>query len=170
LKRTILASVTVGLAALMTFGCGNVFDSATGTQNNSAPPFNGPAGGSPAVVRIFALDAQGDLLFFMSDNPLVIQGKTTPTGLPVGERLISIDFRPSTGILYGISNTGKVFYLDKVTAQAFQVGVGPVPAQVAADIDFNPTVDRIREVAGSQNVRVNPNTGLLVPPGDAALK
>lgn len=167
MKRTILASVTVGLAALMTFGCGNVVSTTTGNQNESEQPVAGPGGGSTGqVFRIFAIDTAGDLLSFNSDNPLVIQGKATPTFTPAlaaGERLTAIDFRPNTGILYGITSLGKVHYIDTNTAQCFLVGAGVNPGQsFANDIDFNPTIDVIRQVSNSQNIRINVNTGTLL--------
>ncbi|MBT9588976.1 DUF4394 domain-containing protein [bacterium] len=167
MKRTILASVTVGLAALMTFGCGNVVSTITGNQNESDQPFAGPGGGNTGqVFRIFAIDTAGDLLSFNSDNPLVIQGKRTPTFTPAlaaGERLTGIDFRPNTGILYGITSLGKVHYIDTNTANCFLVGNGVNPSQAFAnDIDFNPVVDAIRQVSNGQNIRVNVNTGALL--------
>lgn len=166
LKRTILASVTVGLAALMTFGCGNVVSTQTGRENNSNQPFTGPAGGGAGgqVFRIFAVDVANNLLSFNSDNPLVIQGTraiTMPAG--TGTRITAIDFRPDTGVLYGISNLGRLFTIDINTAEARLVGNSLPPAQAFAnDIDFNPTVDLIRQIADSQNARINPDTAATV--------
>jgi hypothetical protein len=148
----------------MTFGCGNSIPTTTGNENNSEQPVTGPGGGgSGQVFRIFAVDTAGALLSFQSDNPLVIQGKATPTGLPAGERLTAIDFRPSTGVLYGITNTGKLHYIDKSTAQCFLVGNGLVPGLAFSnDIDFNPVADVMRQVSGGQNSRVNASAGILI--------
>ena len=146
----------------MSFGCGNVVSTVTGNENDSTQPVVGPSGGAPPVYRIFAVDTSGDLISFKTDNPRVIQGKATPTGLPAGERLTGIDFRTNTGILYGITNLGKVFYIDVNTAECFQVGPGVNPGQAFAnDIDFDPTKDDIRQVSDGQNIRVKPNQGVL---------
>ncbi|MFN8613881.1 MAG: DUF4394 domain-containing protein [Vulcanimicrobiota bacterium] len=153
--------MTVGLAALMTFGCGNVISSTTGRDNDSQVQFlpNQPAANPD---KIWAIDTDGKFFFFFSDNPTGISAKITPTGLPVGEKLIAIDCRPRTGFLYGISTLGKVFWIDKATGVCRQVAVGASPGQINADIDFNPVVDRIRQEAGNQNARINPNNGTVI--------
>ena len=120
-----------------------------------------------------------NLLRFNSATPAV----TTPvaiTGLPAGETLVGIDFRPTTGQLFGLSindstNTGSLLILDPQTGTATPVGT---PGQIAfvdaagnpVDLpatgfgfDFNPTVDRIRVVTSSGlNFRLNPLTGAAV--------
>jgi len=160
LKRTILASVTVGLAALVSFGCGSVVSDITGRENDSNVSFTGPAGGNTGSFRIFAIDVNGDLLSFRSNSPGTLEGRVTPTGLPAGERLTGIDFRPNTAVLYGITNLGKLHYIDKTTGQCFLVGNGLNPGQAFAnDIDFDPVVDAIRQISNSQNARVNANNG-----------
>lgn len=161
MKRTIWASVTVGLAALMTFGCGNVFDSSNGTVNSSNPVQFTPNQTAGNPFKIWAVDTAGQIFFFLSDNPSAISAKSNITGLPGGERIIALDCRPRTGVLYGITNTGKLFWIDKATFAATQIPGGQNPAQVNADIDFNPVVDRIRQEADAQNVRVHPGTGVV---------
>ncbi len=110
-------------------------------------------------------------------------GTTTPvalTGITLGETIVGIDMRPATGQFYvlGIDSTlnkGSLYLLDPqggaltvvggvAGAIAFVDALGdpvPLPASsVGYDIDFNPTVDRLRVVSGSGlNFRVNPITG-----------
>lgn len=160
MKRTIWASVTVGLAALMTFGCGNVVNSDSGRPNDSQVPFAGGTNGAPGL-NIWAVDTTGQIFSFNSDNPLAISAKSTPVGLPAGERIVAIDCRPRTGVLYGISNTGKLFWIDKGTFAVTLVGNGVAPAAPNADIDFNPVIDRIRLESGAQNVVLNPGTAAV---------
>lgn len=160
MKRTIWASVTVGLAALMTFGCGNVFDSSNGTNENiQQQPSSSQTVGNP--FKIWAVDTNGALFSFFSDNPGAITAKATITGLPANEKIVALDCRPRTGVLYGITGTGKLFWIAKDTAVATLVGAGAVPPQAGADIDFNPTVDVIRQEAGAQNVRVRATDGTV---------
>ncbi len=160
MKRTIWASVTVGLAALMTFGCGNVFDSSNGTNQSTQQQ---PGGGSGAAnpFKIFAVDTDGALFSFFSDNPGAVTVKTPITGVAANEKIIAIDVRPRTGVLYGISTTGKLYWIDKATAVATFVGNGQNPAQINADIDFNPQFDLIRQEADAQNVVVNPGSAAV---------
>lgn len=117
-------------------------------------------------------------------NPAV-PGTTTSVGLASlasGETLVAIDARPQTGQLYGLgvnatADSATLYLVDPQTGALTTVGT---PGQIAMvnsfslavdlpsaatgyDIDFNPTVDRIRVIAGNGlNFRVNPNTGSAV--------
>ncbi|MFC4261321.1 DUF4394 domain-containing protein [Ferruginibacter yonginensis] len=85
------------------------------------------------------------------------------TGLQAGERLLSIDFRPSTGQLYALGSSSRIYFIDLNSGAATAPNINAfTPALVGtiANIDFNPTVDRIRLVTNSgQNLRLNPETG-----------
>lgn len=117
-------------------------------------------------------------------NPAV-PGTTTSVALasPVsGETLVAIDARPQTGQLFGLgvndtANSATLYLIDPQTGAVSAVGTPgqiafvnsfgqPVDFPIAAtgyDIDFNPTVDRIRVIAGNGlNFRVNPNNGAPV--------
>lgn len=106
----------------------------------------------------------------------------TLTGVTAGETIVGIDMRPATGQLYGLginpdANTGSIYILDPQTGAATVVGTpgaiayvdeegDPVdfpPVSVGYDIDFNPTVDRMRIVTGTGlNMRANQITGAPV--------
>ncbi len=100
----------------------------------------------------------------------------TVSGLAAGESLLGIDIRPSTGILYGVSNLGRLYAIDPATA------AGTFVSTLAADptdttspfaglsgdefgLDFNPTGPvALRLVSDAeQNLRVpNVATGATV--------
>ncbi len=85
------------------------------------------------------------------------------TGLQVGEKIEAIDTRPNTSILYGYSDQNRLYTLDTNTGVATQVGAQLALTGLVADIDFNPTVDRLRIVTNNgENVRVDPDTGVIV--------
>jgi hypothetical protein len=105
------------------------------------------------------------------------------TGLELGETIVGIDMRPATGQFYALGiaeafDTGTLYLLDPQTGALTVVGgvsgliafrdgdAVPVDfpaASVGYDIDFNPTVDRLRVVTGSGlNFRINPITGTPV--------
>ncbi len=161
MKRTIWASVTVGLAALMTFGCGNVVNTDSGRANDSQVSFVPGTTNGAAPVKIWALDTNGALFFFFSDNPSAISAKITPT-VPGGDKLVAIDFRPRTAVLYAQGASGSLYWLNTTNGVATLVGAGVAPKEQFGDIDFNPVVDRIRMESGDQNVRLNPATGVAV--------
>lgn len=93
---------------------------------------------------------------------------TTVTGLPSGERLLSIDFRPSNGRLYGLTNTGKIFTIDpdsgaSTLGSTLSVSTEIINGLAAGKtyaIDINPNADALRIVSSpgtggdSKNYRV----------------
>jgi Domain of unknown function (DUF4394) len=87
------------------------------------------------------------------------------TGLPTGEKIIAIDFRPATGQLYGLGSSSRLYIINHETGAATALGAAPfTPALTGtlAGFDFNPTVDRIRVITNAgQNFRLNPETGAV---------
>ncbi|GAB2599737.1 DUF4394 domain-containing protein [Spirosoma areae] len=114
---------------------------------------------------IYALNDANQLLRLnirSSNSPLAT---TTITGTAQDERMLSIDFRPATGQLYGISNQNRVFVINPMTAAARALTAGQFTPGIASSVvgmDFNPTVDRIRLVGSNgQDLRLNPETGMV---------
>lgn len=120
----------------------------------------------PVQRTLFVLGSSGTAfarvnLGNLAANPSL----TNVTGLTSGQTLASIDFRPATGQLFGSTAGGQVYTINPATGAATAVGAGFAPALGGniADIDFNPTVDRIRVVTDTDvNARGNPDTGALV--------
>lgn len=116
--------------------------------------------------NIYGLTNLQELVTF--DSNLRTVTATTPlAGFSiVGEILLSIDVRPATGELYGLSNQNNIYKINPATGARTQVGVtlATAPQGAYKAIDFNPTVDRIR-VLGSggapNNLRVHPDTGVV---------
>lgn len=119
------------------------------------------------MTTVFAL-LEGDVLATISpadpSTPTVIGAVT---GLATGESLHDVDFRPNTGLLYGLGTLGGLYELDPTTAAATRVSslaadatdlsapfTGLSGASVA--IDFNPTGPvALRVVSDAeQNLRI----------------
>ncbi|NJL21305.1 MAG: DUF4394 domain-containing protein, partial [Leptolyngbyaceae cyanobacterium SM1_3_5] len=113
-------------------------------------------------------------LFGLTDtNRLVAFNPTAPTqavdvavtGLPTGETLRSIDFRPATNQLFALSTASKLYTINLTTGGATPVSptpLSPALTGTAVGLDFNPTVDRIRVVSDAdENLRLNPDTGAI---------
>jgi hypothetical protein len=93
------------------------------------------------------------------------------TGLQAGESIIGIDVRPAsvnagTGALelFAITSNSRMYIVSPTTGIATSVGsAGAFTLNgTAFGTDFNPTVDRIRQVSNTeQNLRLNPNNGAL---------
>jgi hypothetical protein len=136
---------------------------------------------APLAIPVFALNADGtQLLVFEASAPGTVTTRTV-SGIAAGEQLVAIEFRAHTGRLYGLAvnaaaNTGTLYYLDPQSGAATTPHAGGIalvsdaglardlPAAAAGyGMDFNPTTDRIRVVAGNDlNFRINPNNGLPI--------
>lgn len=114
-----------------------------------------------------------NLVTFDSASPGTITNIGAFSGLVAGQSLRSIDFRPATGQLYGISTSGaaaQLYTIDLATAVCTPVGAGftlGTNASARVEMDFNPVADRIRILTGgatgtTNNFRANPNDGSLV--------
>lgn len=130
-----------------------------------------PAPETSPRVRVVAVTASHELIAFQSGQPERILERRPVTGLPAGERLVGIDFRVARGVLYALSQAGRLYTLD-IPSGALRP-VGPAPAALglrgtAFGFDFNPAADRIRVVSNmGQNLRLHPDTGAAVD-GDPA--
>jgi hypothetical protein len=112
---------------------------------------------------IFGLTNTNRIITFNSARPDIILSSTAITGLKVGENVLGIDFRPSTGQLYGYTSYNRIITINTATGAATVLGSLTTPLQGNAyGMDFNPVPDRIRIVNDNdQNVRVNPDTGAI---------
>jgi hypothetical protein len=152
-----------------------------------------------AVLLAFAAPASAGAV---PDGYLLISGTGTPAGALVrvdtanpsaadlnaavtitgtgGERVLGIDFRPSAGVLYGVSEASRLYEIDPVTGSAAQVGA---PGAVGLDpfvgvfqglgFDFNPMTDLLRVIEDDglvngqdDNFSVNPITGVFTQESD----
>ncbi|RZK32816.1 MAG: DUF4394 domain-containing protein [Hymenobacter sp.] len=113
-----------------------------------------------------ALSATNQLLQFNANNVTAAPTPVAITGLQTGERILSVDYRPATGQLYGLGSTSRLYIINPTTGVARPVGSGPFSPALngtSATIDFNPTVDRLRLVSNTgQNLRLNPETGAVM--------
>ena len=91
--------------------------------------------------------------------------RITGTNVEVGERIMSIDFRPATGQLYGVSNKSRLFVINPSTAEAHPLTSNPFTPGITGSIvgiDFNPAFDRIRVIStDGQDFWLTPETGLV---------
>jgi hypothetical protein len=115
------------------------------------------------ALKLFGLTDNNKVVAFNPDKPneavdLEVSGLTT------GETLKSIDFRPATGELYGVSSASRLYTIDLKTGKAIPVGsaLNPTVTGTTTGLDFNPTVDRLRLVTDADaNLRLVPTTGAL---------
>jgi hypothetical protein len=114
------------------------------------------------AVPIYGLTTTNQLVRFESTTPGTIDQTLTITGLPGGEVLIGIDFRPANRQLYALSGTGDLYVINLTSGAATAIGTPITPALSGTEfgMDFNPVPDRLRIVSDAeQNLAANPNTG-----------
>ncbi|WP_461126004.1 DUF4394 domain-containing protein [Spirosoma aerophilum] len=118
-------------------------------------------------ATVYALNNANQLLRISVRNPGAPQAtmSITGSGLESGERMLSIDFRPATGQLYGVSDRSRLFVINTTTGEARPLTTTPFTPAINGSIvgiDFNPTVDRLRLVTSNgQDLRLNPETGTV---------
>ena len=122
------------------------------------------------AVPIVGLTSTNALVMFDSTMPGQASAPVSIAGL-VGadERLLAIDLRPTSGLLYGVSSASRLYQLS-TTGQATLVTTLGEPLMGAVSIDFNPAADlaslanpataslRVLSASG-QNLAVNVGTG-----------
>lgn len=129
------------------------------------------------ALAMASLGAQAETLYALTtDNQLITLDSSAPsfgsavgiTGLAANERLLGIDLRPSNGLLYSISNAGKLYTLN-TAGQASFVSNLTSPITGSVGFDFNPVADlngaaslRVITTAGA-NFAVNANNGTVTP-------
>lgn len=144
--------MAVTALALTAISCSDNDDDSTG--GTSAPN-----------VNFTALSNNNSIVKYNATN-LAKPISTTPiTGLSGGEQIVSIDYRPATGQLYGLGSSSRIYFINEESGAATALGAAaftPAVTGTNASIDFNPTVDRIRLVTeGGQNLRLHPETGVV---------
>lgn len=130
---------------------------------------------SAGAETLIGLTTTNQLVTFDSASPTLAGPLVTITGLADNERILGIDRRPTTGLLYGIGSASNLYTLDATTGQATLVAAlmadpsdATLPfaglAGTSYGVDFNPVPDlgmtlpslRVTSNAG-ENLRINVN-------------
>jgi len=113
----------------------------------------------------YGLTASGQLSKYNANAAETVLSTVAISGLQSGESILSIDFRPATGELYGLGSSSRLYIINTATGSTRVVGAAAFTPALSGNIvgfDFNPTVDRIRIVTSTgQNLRLNPETGTV---------
>jgi len=116
----------------------------------------------PGFRTMWAVDDANRLVRFTSTAPADVT-MLAVTGLPVGERLLGVDFRPADGKLYALGATSRLYLVDRDKGVATAVGTksfAPALAGSAFGFAVNPVADKLRVQSDyDQNLRLDPATG-----------
>lgn len=139
---------------------------------DSAAPGPGDAGadvqpvendpGAALGALVWGTDVDGRLVSFRVEAPDKVSVKLV-TGLAAGEKILNLAVRPANGMIYGLSNTSRL-YTVSTAGVATKVGDGapftPALQAQANGFDFNPVADKIRiHTDVDQDLRLDPLTG-----------
>ena len=122
--------------------------------------------GSALPSSVWAVTTTNELIQVNAAAPGKVLQRKPIKGLMHGENLVGIDYRVSRGVLFGLTQIGRLYTINTVTGDLSPVGASvAIPGLQAQTIgfDFNPAADRIRVVSsGGMNLRFHPETGTQV--------
>jgi hypothetical protein len=127
---------------------------------------NGDPGPGPATPEgmIVALLAGNVAVTLDPGSPRTVSDEHAISGLPGGETLVAIDFQASTGALYALGLTSRLYQVDPQTGVATQIGFGPFTPALAGtqfDLEIDPVADVARITSDAeQNLSVDLATGV----------
>jgi hypothetical protein len=150
---------------------------ALATAADATGPATRPRCGAPVFfpsirafsgLRAVGLTTDQRLICFDEDVPALATEIGAVGGLDGDTRLVGIDVRPATGALWGLGNAGGLYEISLDDASATRRAQLSVALDGSAfDVDFNPTVDRLRVISDAgQDLRVNVDTGMATEDTD----
>jgi hypothetical protein len=132
------------------------------------------------VATVFALTDTNHLVTFKPLTPGTFDSDVAVTGLANTEAIVGLDFRPSNGALYALTDAGHVYTVDTTTgAVAGSVTLSANALDTTAPftalagtrfgVDFSPVDNQLRVQSDTgQNLRVNVDDGTVITDGDLA--
>lgn len=155
LNNRLASFLLLGTLALTTFSCNNDDNNNMSNMLPIAPD-----------VNFTALTNTNSIVKYNARNLAMPASTTAITGLPSGEKIVSIDYRPATGQLYAVGTSSRLYFINEQSGLATALGSAAFTPAIngsTAAINFNPTVDRIRLVTPTgQNLRLHPEQGTVV--------
>ena len=124
---------------------------------------------TPNVVRLVGFDiATPNTL--TTNVPIATAPGVGTAAFAANEWIFGMDYRPADGLLWGLTNRGRLYTIDPSTGVAtFKValiadpaalGFTGLDASTSVSVDFNPVLDRMRVVTFiGQNLSINVSSG-----------
>jgi trimeric autotransporter adhesin len=149
-----------------TAGEGGAVSGAAGEPGQAGVAGEGGDGPGEVIGDTYVLTSENRLLFVARASG-VIASSVDLSGLGANETAVGMDFRPSDGALYVLTDAGKLYTLNlssgaatlKTTLKADPADTTDAFVALAGTrfgIDFNPVANRLRVVSDTgQNLRIN---------------
>jgi len=109
--------------------------------------------------------ASGNQVLFQIDSasPSTFSTPVPIAGLAASEQVNLINYRPSNGVLYGLTNQDHVYNLNPLTGAATLTATTSSSLGFVGAGDFDPVADRLRVSTNSGlNARINVDTGQTI--------
>jgi hypothetical protein len=173
------AAVTIGAATTselhsinLATGAGTRVNAIGGTERIRGLTFT-----SRVQATGFGVTTDNRLISFQVPTPSTLDTNVAISGLQGGENIVGMDFRPANGVLYALTDAGRLYTINPATAAAT---LGQTLIADATDltspytmisgtafgVDFNPVADRLRTVSDTmQNLRSNVDNGATTTDG-----
>jgi len=124
-----------------------------------------PHASAELIYGIAAVGNATNLITWDSAAPNIPLSGGFVSGLQQNETIVGIDFRPSTGQLYALGTSSRLYTVNPATAVATPVGAVPFAPPLNGfnfGFTFEPAADFIRITSDTnKNFVVDPNTGLI---------
>lgn len=121
---------------------------------------------APVQPLLWGATSADRLVSFVAGRPGAILTNVPFSGLQPNETIEGLDVRPATGELLALGSSSRIYRVDRASGALTTIGAAPFTPTLSGSaygFDFNPAVDRIRNVSDAgQNLRFNPNTGAVV--------
>ena len=88
------------------------------------------------LVEFTALSNDNRVIYFNARNLSSPIRNLAITGLQSGENIISIDYRPATGQLYGLGSTSRLYVINETSGLATPLGTTSFSPQIAGTSSF----------------------------------
>ncbi len=122
-------------------------------------------------ASLLGVTRDGRLVSFRVTSPGTFDSNMAISGLQGGEQVLGFDIRPSNGLLYLLTDAGRLYTVDPATARA-QLGATLMPNTgdpfrgligTAFGTDFSPTADALRVISDAEhNLAVIVETGATI--------
>jgi hypothetical protein len=119
-------------------------------------------------ATLLGITRDARLISFKLNSPGTLDSNMAITGLQGGEQVLGFDIRPSNGVLYLLTDGGRIYTVDPATARA-QLGATLMPNTgdpfrgligSTFGTDFSPTADALRVLSDAEH-----NLAILVDSG-----
>lgn len=115
-----------------------------------------------AAEQLAGVTADNQLYLFRSDSPGNLQLAVPVTGLQSNEQLLGLDSVATTGRLYALGSTNRIYVIDPITGAATPISTTPFSPPLngtAFAFSIDPVTLAGRSISATQNLRISVSTG-----------